>query len=566
MTAGAVSSDPAADPLPAWPTPQWTAVDSPEALATMLDSLRADAPAAVGLSVSAVGPAGVRDPAPRDQTPVSIALAHGGSADASGQGPTVWVIDPNTVAELGPLRSWLGAASAPYVVMHGSQSTLHALAAPDAAPDQVWSPKRIGDTRIAAHLLAAAAGTGRAELDLTECVARALHHQLGPGVARRGRPAGGDLFAPDVHAATALSASALIPLMRTLTPMLRKATLTRPYELESALVPAVVAMERTGFGIDAAAFQRIADSWGRERKDNPAPERIARLDKLLSTYAHWPRDFARRGRIHCRLHPLAAESGRFSCTDPNLQQVPGSHTAPGLRACFVPPADHRLIVADYAQIELRVAAHMAPCPALRAVFAEGRDPHRTTAATITGKSEAEISTRERKLAKAVNFGFLFGMGARRFASYARDSYGVEVSDAEAKRARQAFFDTFPGISAWHRRVGDLERGNAVTVRTALGRRKRFAADRFSFNAALNIPVQGTAAEGFKRAMIQLHERLPEVGGRGVLVVHDEYIAEVPAARADQARLLVQAVMESAMAEVVTSVPVQVEARVTEHWA
>ncbi|MEM6994132.1 MAG: DNA polymerase, partial [Myxococcota bacterium] len=366
--------------------------------------------------------------------------------------------------------------------------------------------------------------------------------------------------------ATASAATTLIPLMSALTPLLRRTQLTRPYQLEVDLVPAVVAMERTGFGIDAVAFQRIADGWARERRDDPAPERVARLDKLLSTYAHWPRDFARRGRIHCRLHPLAAESGRFSCTDPNLQQVPGQHTAPGLRACFVPSPEHVLIVADYAQIELRVAAHLAPCDALRAVFHEGRDPHRATAATITGKPEAEITDRERKLAKAVNFGFLFGMGAKRFASYARDSYGVEVDDAEAKRARQAFFDTFPGVAAWHRRVSGVGRHGPVTVRTALGRRKKFAEGRFSFNAALNIPVQGTAAEGFKQAMVELHEQLPSIEGRGVLVVHDEYIAEVPAARADVGRALVQTVMETAMAKVVDSVPISVEARVAEHWS
>ncbi|MBL4688634.1 MAG: hypothetical protein JKY37_28865, partial [Nannocystaceae bacterium] len=483
-------------------------------------------------------------------------------------GAHIAVIDTPADVELSPLLAWLSEPEAPYVVMHDAQTSLHALQPAAAAPATVWAPARLGDTEIAARLLAAAAGRSRAEFTLPHCVARVLKMRLASGERARGRvtPNTNTKPTPNPTELAASAASTLMPLMRALTPLLRRTELTRSHDLEASLVPAVLAMERTGFGIDAVGFQRIADSWARERAGDPAPDRIARLDKLLSTYAHWPRDFARRGRIHSQLHPLAAESGRFSCTDPNLQQVPGQYTAPGLRECFVPAPGYCLVVADYAQIELRVAAHLAPCDALRAVFHEGRDPHRATAATITGKPEAEVSSHERKLAKAVNFGFLFGMGARRFASYARDSYGVEVSDAEAKQARQAFFDTYPGVSAWHRRVGALGRGVAVTVRTVLGRRKKFASDKFSFNAALNIPVQGTAAEGFKRAMIDLYTRLPEVSGRGVLVVHDEYIAEIPEDRAEEGRALVESVMATAMATVVSSVPIVVEARVAAHWS
>jgi len=505
------------------------------------------------------------DVAPRDRRLAFVGLARHPpsppdeveSPDASAE---VVVVDGGGAVDLSPLRAWLAEADGPYAVMHGSQATLHALQPDSRAPADPWAPQHRGDTEIAARLLAAAAGDARAELDLPQTVARTLNHQIAGETRGRREPAS------DVQGQTAAAASVLVPVMQALTPLLRRAQLTRVYALEMKLVPAVVAMERTGFGIDAVAFEKIAAGWARERRQDPPADRLPRLDKLLSTYAHWPRDFARRGRIHCQLHPLAAESGRFSCTDPNLQQVPGQHTAPGLRACFVPAPGHVLIVADYAQIELRVAAHLAPCAALRAVFAAGRDPHRTTAATITGRPESEITDRERKLAKAVNFGFLFGMGAKRFASYARNSYGVEVNDVEARRAREAFLDTYPGIAAWHRRVGALGRGAAVTVRTALGRRKRFAAGAFSFNSALNIPVQGTAAEGFKHAMVQLNARLGALQGRGVLVVHDEYIAEVPQAHADAGRALVQSVMAAAMGEIVTSVPIVVEAEIKRHWS
>jgi DNA polymerase-1 len=248
--------------------------------------------------------------------------------------------------------------------------------------------------------------------------------------------------------------------------------------------------------------------------------------------------------------------------------VPSEHTAPGLRRCFVASEGHALVVADYAQIELRVAARVAGCAAMRDVFVQGRDPHRATAATLTGKTEAEIGDHERKLAKAINFGFLFGMGAERFREYAATSYGLTLDLTAAKRAREAFLDTYPGIAAWHRRTARLaDRGKRedVVVATLLGRKKRFRAGKFSFTAALNIPVQGTAADGFKAAMIRLHERLPRLGARGILVVHDEYVAETPRERADEARALVVDTMREAMEDTLGDVPIVVEAALVDAW-
>jgi DNA polymerase-1 len=438
--------------------------------------------------------------------------------------------------------------------MHGAQAALGRLARIVGEVPTL----RIGCTQIAAVLLSD--GTRGADPpSLPDCVERVLSRALAMPRLIPEEEQGG-------YAQCAAAASAVLALAGEMVPMIRRRDLLAPFRLECDLVAPVVAMELAGVPCDAAAFERIAAGWRTERAATELPERITRLDKLISTYAHWPRDFVSSGRIHCRLHPLTADSGRFSCTDPNLQQVPSEHTAPGLRRTFRAAAPNVLVVADYAQIELRVAAHMAPCPAMTEVFLQGRDPHRATAATLTGKPEHEVTSHERKLAKAVNFGFLFGMGADRFRDYARTGYGVELDAAEAKRAREAFFATFPGIAAWHRRVADLcRKGGTVVVRTALGRRKRFEPDRISVPAALNIPVQGTAAEGFKRAMIRLQPELAALGGRGVLVVHDEYIAEVPESVADLARARVTEVMQDAMATVVTRVPIVVEARIAASW-
>lgn len=494
---------------------------------------------------------------PGNDTPRSITIARGQNSNDA-QAPTAYCIELPAELGLESLRTWWAGSHAPYVVFHDAQVDLRRI------ENLGLRPRRYGSTRVAATLLAEGADRRNDHRPLDATVQSHLGHTLaepgGPLLAARGS-------GPEL---AARQADATLALMRTMTPQLRTEGLMRVYELECNLLPAVIGMEAAGIGLDAAGFQRIADEWSRERRTATQPERITRLDKLISTYGHWPRDFVDLdGRIRCRLHPLAADSGRFSCTDPNLQQVPGSRTAPGLRACFRPAEGHKFVIADYAQIELRVAAHLAPCDALRRVFREGRDPHRATAATVARKPESDISDHERQLAKAINFGFLFGMGAARFQGYARDSYGVELDMAGAKRAKDAFFQTFPGIAAWHRRAAALSRKGDhedVVVRTALGRRKRFPAGRFSFSAALNIPVQGTAAEGFKLAMTRLHGALADLGGRGVLCVHDEYIAEVPEAVAEQAQAQVRRIMEASMAEVVPSVPIVADANITDAWS
>jgi len=553
--APATSAAALATALAPWPTAAVTHLRDDVALARALAELQARRPAALGLLVllAAPHPDLPREAAhdPRRLRAELLALA------AEGQ---VHILHLACLGSLRPLQALLaGEGEPPYVVFHGAHFALAAL-----QPLGICPP-RFGCTLTAATLLAEGAPRHHDDLDLARQIAQHLHHGL-PGQIQQGQVIPAIARFPVAAAA----ADCLVPLLRALTPPLRERGLARLYELECRLLPAVLAMEDAGLGLDVAGFNAIAAGWQREKDAAPPPERLAQLDKLLSTYAHWARDFvADDGRMRPHLHPLATDSGRFACSRPNLQQVPAEHTAPGLRACFVPAPGMVFIIADYAQIELRVAAQLAPCAAMRQVFRDGRDPHRATAATLAGKPESEISAHERKLAKAVNFGFLFGMGARRFQEYALNNYGLVLDAAAAQAARDAFFATFPGIAAWHRKIGNMEprsHREDITVTTALGRRKRFPAGHFSFNAALNIPVQGTAAEGFKRAMIDLHAALAPLGGRGVLCVHDEYLAEVPEDRAEAARTLVQSTMEAAMATVVPGVPIVAEAHVARSWA
>ena len=420
-------------------------------------------------------------------------------------------------------------------------------------------PTRLGSVHTALHLLAMGRRQVRAPTTVTQA--------LGYFEATLGQyPVGPMTLAPQ---SLALDAWLQLWMLQQLTAELRSHHLASVFEMECKLLPAVVSMESAGIALDQARFEEIARGWvvASQTEENPATQ--ARLQKLVSTYRHWSRDYCDYdGRIRCHLDPLASESGRFSCSNPNLQQVPSEHTAPGVRTCFHAAPGHKLIIADYSQIELRVAAHLAPCPALRQVFQDHRDPHRATAATLARKPEHEVDNHERQLAKAVNFGFLFGMGATRFREYAQRNFGLQLSLEQANAARAGFFRTFPGISSWHQRIAREVRdaaGREYRVQTAMGRVKIFDADKASFSAALNIPVQGTAAEGFKRAMIDLHAELPKLGGRGVLCVHDEYLAEVPSERAEEGKLLVTTLMQSAMSQVVTSVPIVVQAQIADNW-
>lgn len=551
--------------LPQWPTPKIVAVSDADRARAAIERIVGRSPEALGLALDLRDTAGHRlragDDGRRAQLEaVAIAVP---PTDASDDVAVLLlerglICDP--AAELPRLLAQLWSGERPpYLVLADAHRALSLFARLG-----IGAPPRFGCATVAATLLAEGADRRRDHRPLELSVRELLGRELPEGL----------LSVASTNHRLACEADALLGLLRAVTPTLRERRLARVFSFECELLPAVVAMESAGVGVDAVAFERVASSWVRERSElealpEPDPDRVARLDKLISTYRWWARDHVDHDhRIRARLHPLAADSGRFACTDPNLQQVPAEHTAPGLRACFVPAPGHVFVIADYAQIELRVAAHLAPCEALRGVFRAGRDPHRATAATLAGKPEHAVDTHERKLAKAVNFGFLFGMGARRFRSYALDSYGLELDDRQAEAAREAFFRTFPGIAAWHRRVGSLARRAArepITVTTAMGRRRTFPVGKFSFNAALNIPVQGTAAEGFKLAMLRLQAPLAELGGRGVLVVHDEYLAEVPIDRAEQGRRVVEQVMIAAMRELVDSVPIVVEAEIGEHW-
>jgi DNA polymerase-1 len=193
-------------------------------------------------------------------------------------------------------------------------------------------------------------------------------------------------------------------------------------------------------------------------------------------------------------------------------------------------------------------------------YARGEDLHTLTARQLTGK--ADVTKADRQLAKAVNFGLLFGLGAKGLRGYARGNYGLDLSEAEAARYRRAFFAAYPGLGRWHRREGQSRK---TECRTLAGRRRLLDAQT-PYTHRLNSPVQGTEADGAKLAMALLWERRDQCPGAfPVLFCHDEIVVEADAAQADAAAAWLKQAMLEGMAPLVEPVPVEVEVRIARTW-
>jgi DNA polymerase I len=212
-----------------------------------------------------------------------------------------------------------------------------------------------------------------------------------------------------------------------------------------------------------------------------------------------------------------------------------------------------LVSTDLSQIELRIAAKISGDQRLRDAFLHRQDLHTLTAQSILGLKE--VTKEQRQLAKALNFGLLYGMGAASLQTYARVDYGINLTERQAAAYRERFFRTYPGLRRWHREVGSSKSKETRT----LGGRRRLLTDETSYTQILNTPVQGTGADGIKEAIALLWERreaCPEASL--VLAIHDELVAEVPTEKAEAAKAWLEAAMKDGIAPLVAPVPVEVE--------
>lgn len=270
------------------------------------------------------------------------------------------------------------------------------------------------------------------------------------------------------------------------------------------------------------------------------------LSKLRSTYADkLPRQInPATGRIHTSYHQAVTATGRLSSSDPNLQNIPiRTESGRRIREAFVAPAGHQILAADYSQIELRIMAHLSGDPGLLAAFNEDRDIHAATAAEVFGVGLADVTADNRRAAKAINFGLMYGMSAYGL------SRQLEVSRNEASAYIDRFFERFAGVNRYMEDTRSQAKAQGY-VETLFGRRlylpeisarqatRRQAAER----AAINAPLQGTAADLIKKAMlaVQAEHDLP---ARMVMQVHDELVFEVPAEASDDCARRIARAME-----------------------
>lgn len=241
----------------------------------------------------------------------------------------------------------------------------------------------------------------------------------------------------------------------------------------------------------------------------------------------WGDDASYDGRIHPSFNLTNVVSGRTSCNDPNLQQVPRTKD---VRALFTAPEGKVFFEADYSQLELRIAAHYAKEPTMLKIYAEGGDIHTETAKVLTGGREP--TKEERSKAKAVNFGFLYGMLAKKFVDYAYDSYGVTFTRSEAEAYRNGFFAKYSRLLPWHKEQEELcEMLGGVPNMFGRFRKlpKIYSNSKYerleAVRRAINTPVQGTGSDILLSAAVEVHRELSQYGLKVCGTIHDSIVGE-----------------------------------------
>jgi len=427
-------------------------------------------------------------------------------------------------------------------------------------------------------------------------------------------------------------ADVTLRLHQVLKPRLVAERLTTVYEtLERPLVPVLTDMERTGIKVDRDELRRLSNDFasridalgteihglaGREftigspkqlgeilfdemglpggkrtksgahatgadileglaAQGHDLPARVLdwrQLSKLKSTYtdALQERINPKTGRVHTSFSQAVASTGRLASSDPNLQNIP-IRTEEGrkIRYAFVAEDGCTLLSVDYSQIELRLTAHIAEVESLRQAFLDGQDIHAITASQVFGVPVEGMDPMIRRQAKAINFGIIYGISAFGLAN------NLGIRQGEAKAYIEAYFERYPGIRDYMEKAKEFCREHGF-VETLFGRRvhmpaikdKNPARRSFTERAAINAPIQGTAADIIKRAMIRMAPALEAagLGARMLLQVHDELLFEVPDAELDETTQVVKQVMETACDPVLElSVPLVADAGHGKNW-
>ncbi|MGF7184405.1 DNA polymerase I-like protein with 3'-5' exonuclease and polymerase domains [Desulfitispora alkaliphila] len=407
----------------------------------------------------------------------------------------------------------------------------------------------------------------------------------------------------------AIDASVLLPLRQKLTAELENSDLKETAKLEFETIPAIVQMELNGVGVDKEKLALL--------KENLQQEKEACLDSLR---AHFPQDinfnspnqllqalgekgikitstkheelsqiapryeevslilkhkeiekqlqFAKKipecvdvstSKIYSNYFQLGAATGRLSCTDFNLQQVPNRRE---FRDCFVPDKGNVLVVADYSQMQIRIAAEISKDYEMIEAYQRGDDLHKLTASLISGKSVDEVTKEMRTAAKALNFGMLFGMGAAGLVKYAWSSYNVKLTEQEASEFIEKFFKKYSGLKHWQKKEGRKKTKESRT----LGNRRRLFDEEARYTQLVNNPIQGSESDILKKVLSFLPTIFNGTSAKIIACVHDEIIIECEEAEAEKIAVMLQVAMEKVGEKYLKEVPVVAEAIITTSWA
>lgn len=511
-----------------------------------------------------------------------------------------WLIDlRSTGYDLGSLSSALESVQ---VIAHNFKF------------DALWLREKCGIqikkafcTLTAARLLSAGTRPGN---DLNKCLERFLG--IKPTEDHSASDWGGMFLTDEQLSYAARDVMHLHALHKVLSRKLTQAGLDSVTELEMAVLPVIVEMEAAGFAVDSEILKSIRDHAKgaveerisvlrcllKESQLNPASpaQLLAALarsginlpntkeetlkanndgniipsildlrgrEKLAQQAQSLLDSVENDGRIHGSFDPTGTATGRFSSKEPNLQNIGRGE----IRSCFIARKGCSLVVADYSQVELRAAAAIAGETKMIEAYQRGEDLHKATAAAVLGKPVDQVTKEDRQLAKAVNFGLLYGQSAGGLVKYAASSYGVALAEKDAQQIRTKFFQTYTHLRQWHG-ASHIKAENGIgEVRTVMERRRLIpegASEWEQFTALVNTPVQGGCADGMKRAIILLASRLPN-GARIVSTVHDELILEAGDALSNQVREILEISMREAMADLFPQVPIEVEAKVCRSW-
>jgi DNA polymerase I-like protein with 3'-5' exonuclease and polymerase domains len=416
-------------------------------------------------------------------------------------------------------------------------------------------------------------------------------------------------LAPELGGEVADEACIVLQLEQAMRRDLALDTLEEVAERECKLLPVIVQMELTGLPVDRARWEwvvnmqaaeaaalkkKLAVELGVDNVDNndeiltalrrlglpiertngealapymniPAVQHLTRYRPLNSFVTGAGKgvlqalERSEDGRVHATLNQIGCTTGRISAEQPNLLGLPRDKS---IRSCITASPGKKLIVRDYTTIELRVLANQTGDERLTKVFRTGGDPHRHTASLVMGVPEEQVTEEQRRRAKPLNFGFSFAMGKDKLVAYARKNYGVELTPDEAEKFKQMFLENYSGIAAWQKKMGDEM---PAVLRTKSGRACCFFDPDDEYNARLAFPIQGTAADGMKQAMVLLHSHLKRLGAKIILAVHDELLVEAPEEHADAVKELMREHMIAGMKKYVPSVPIVVEPEVRSSW-